>query len=77
MPLHIQEQKDILAKLVNFIKPTNLKRGVKNEKKELKEEIKQHFSFSFLSLFTILIFYCYIIYIFRFLYVSLKKNIIM
>ena len=37
MPLHIQEQKDILAKLVNFIKPTNLKRGVKNEKKELKK----------------------------------------
>lgn len=38
MPLHIQEQKDIqLEKLLNFIKPTKLKRGVKNEKKELKE----------------------------------------
>lgn len=38
MRLHIQEQKDIqLEKLVNFIKPTKLKRGVKNEKKELKE----------------------------------------
>ena len=38
MQLHILAQKDIqLEKTAKFIKPTKLKRGVKNEKKELKE----------------------------------------